>query len=56
LVAAGKPKLVAIGATMRKLVVIIYTMLKKQQPFQAQKFLSSCNASEFLSAFARARL
>ena len=41
LVAAGKPKLVAIGATMRKLVVIIYTMLKKQQPFQAQKSLSS---------------
>jgi transposase len=37
LVAAGKPKLVAIGATMRKLVVIIYTMLKKQQPFQSQK-------------------
>jgi transposase len=41
LVAAGKPKLVAIGATMRKLVVVIYTMLKKQQPFQPQKTLSS---------------
>ncbi len=41
LVAAGKPKLVAIVATMRKLVVIIYTMLKKQQPFQARKSLSS---------------
>ena len=40
LVAAGKPKLVAIGATMRKLVVIIYTMLKKQQPFQIKKTLS----------------
>jgi transposase len=41
LVAAGKPKLVAIGATMRKLVVIIYTMLRKQQPFQPQITLSS---------------
>jgi transposase len=41
LVAAGKPKLVAIGATMRKLVVVIYTMLKKQQPFLTNKNLSS---------------
>jgi transposase len=41
LVAAGKPKLVAIGATMRKLVVIIYTMLKKQQPFHAKNIQSS---------------
>lgn len=40
LIAAGKPKLVAIGATMRKLAVIIYTMLKKQQPFQSKKSLS----------------
>ena len=33
LVAAGKPKLVALAATMRKLLVIIYAMLKNQQPF-----------------------
>jgi transposase len=33
LVARGKPKLVAIAATMRKLLVIIYVMLKNQQPF-----------------------
>jgi transposase len=33
LVARGKPKLVAIAATMRKLLVVIYVMLKKQQPF-----------------------
>ena len=37
LVAAGKPKLVAIAATMRKLLVIIYAMLKTQQPFNPQK-------------------
>jgi transposase len=37
LVGAGKPKLVAIVATMRKLLVIIYTMLSKQQPFQQRK-------------------
>jgi len=37
LVAAGKPKLVAIVATMRKLLVIIYTMLTKQQPFRPRK-------------------
>jgi transposase len=37
LVAAGKPKLVAIVATMRKLLVIIYTMLNKQQPFKPKK-------------------
>lgn len=41
LVAAGKPKLVAIGATMRKLLVVIYAMLKKQQPFQPKKNLLS---------------
>lgn len=33
-VAEGKPKLVAIGAAMRKLLVIIYTMMKKNEPFQ----------------------
>ncbi|NIR51776.1 MAG: IS110 family transposase [Phycisphaerae bacterium] len=37
LVDAGKPKLVAICACMRKLLVIIYTMLKKQQPFDPKK-------------------
>lgn len=37
LVAAGKPKLVAIAATMRKLLVIIYTLLKTQQPFDPNK-------------------
>jgi transposase len=35
LVAAGKPKLVALIAAMRKLLVIIYAMLKTQQPFDA---------------------
>ena len=34
LVAAGKPKLVAIGAAMRKLLVIIYYMLSKNEPFK----------------------
>ncbi|MDZ7289165.1 MAG: transposase, partial [candidate division KSB1 bacterium] len=33
LVASGKPKLVAMAAAMRKLLVIIYTILKNQQPF-----------------------
>lgn len=33
LVAAGKPKLVAIGAAMRKLLVIMYTMLKNNEKF-----------------------
>lgn len=37
LVAAGKSKLVAIGAAMRKLLVIIYHMLKNQQPFDPHK-------------------
>lgn len=37
LVAAGKPKLVAIGAAMRKLLVIIYHMLKNQQQFDPSK-------------------
>jgi len=34
LVDAGKPKLVAIGAAMRKLLVIIYYMLSKNEPFK----------------------
>jgi transposase len=33
LVDAGKPKLVAMGAAMRKLLVIIYFMLTKNEPF-----------------------
>ena len=33
LVDAGKPKLMAIGAAMRKLLVIIYYMLSKNEPF-----------------------
>jgi transposase len=37
LVKAGKPKLVAIGAAMRKLLVIIYTMLKKNEKFNPNK-------------------
>jgi len=37
LVKAGKPKLVAIAAAMRKLLVIIYHMLKNQQPFDPNK-------------------
>lgn len=37
LVEAGKPKLVAIGATMRKLLVYIYTILKNQTPFDPKK-------------------
>jgi transposase len=34
LVDAGKPKLVAIGAAMRKLLVAIYYMLSKNKPFE----------------------
>jgi len=34
LVDAGKPKLVAIGAAMRKLLVIMYYMLSKNKPFK----------------------
>jgi transposase len=34
LIEAGKPKLVAIGAAMRKLLVIIYYMLSKNEPFK----------------------
>jgi hypothetical protein len=34
LIDAGKPKLVAIGAAMRKLLVIIYYMLSKNEPFK----------------------
>lgn len=37
LVAAGKPRLVAIGAAMRKLLVIMYNMLKKQEKFDPKK-------------------
>lgn len=37
LVAAGKPKLVAIGAAMRKLLVIMYTILKNQERFNPKK-------------------
>lgn len=33
----GKPKLVAIAATMRKLLVIIYYLLKTKQPFMENK-------------------
>jgi transposase len=33
----GRPKLVAIGAAMRKLLVIVYTMLKNNEPFQPKK-------------------
>lgn len=38
LVDAGKPKLVAIGAAMRKLLVIIYAMLKTQTSFDLNKY------------------
>ncbi len=37
LVAEHKPKLVTIAAAMRKLLVIIYTMLKNQQPFNPKQ-------------------
>jgi transposase len=37
LVDSGKPKMVAIGATMRKLLVIIYQMLKNQEKFDPEK-------------------
>jgi transposase len=37
LVARGKPKLVAIAAAMRKLLVIIYAMLKNRQPFDPKR-------------------
>ena len=33
LVAAGKPKIQAVGACMRKLVMIAYGVLKNQKPF-----------------------
>lgn len=36
MVAVGKPKLVALCAAMRKLLNIIFSMLKKQQPFNHQ--------------------
>lgn len=41
LVNSGKPKLVAIAAAMRKLLVIIYAMLKTQIPFDQNKHVSS---------------
>lgn len=41
LLAAGKPKMVALGATMRKLLVVIYTMLKNQKSFQPQNIQAS---------------
>lgn len=37
LVDAGKPKLVAIGAAMRKLLVIMFTMLKNNEKFSPKK-------------------
>ncbi|MFQ5866042.1 MAG: IS110 family transposase [bacterium] len=37
LVEAGKPRLVAIGAAMRKLLVNIYVILKNQTPFDPEK-------------------
>ena len=37
LIAAGKPKLVALAATMRKLLVICYAILKNQEPFDLKK-------------------
>jgi transposase len=41
LVAKGKPRLVAIGAAMRKLLVMMYAMLKNQQKFDPKKFVNS---------------
>lgn len=40
LVAAGKAKLVAMGAAMRKLLVIMYTMLKNQEKFDPNKYVN----------------
>jgi transposase len=37
LVDSGKPKMVAIGATMRKLLVVIYAMLKNQEAYDPEK-------------------
>ena len=36
----GKPKLVAIGAAMRKLLVILYATLKNNEPFQPKKMMN----------------
>jgi hypothetical protein len=36
LVAAGKPKMQAIGACMRKLVMVCYGVLKNRAPFDSQ--------------------
>lgn len=41
LVESGKPKLVAIAAAMRKLLTIIYAMLKNQSPFDPNKYEES---------------
>lgn len=41
LVAKGKPRLVAIGAAMRKLLVMMYAMLKNQQKFDPKKFVDN---------------
>ena len=40
LVAAGKPKMCALGAAMRKLVHIAYGVHKNQQPYQPRIDLS----------------
>lgn len=37
LVDAGKPKMVALGATMRKLLVVIYAILKNQEIYDSEK-------------------
>lgn len=38
----GKPKLVAIGAAMRKLLTMMYFVLKYQRPFDSNKSLNLC--------------
>ena len=40
LVEAGKPKMCALGAAMRKLVHICYGVYKNQQPYQPQASLT----------------
>jgi hypothetical protein len=40
LVEAGKPKMCALGAAMRKLVHICYGVYKNQQPYQPQVTLT----------------
>ncbi|MFQ6113151.1 MAG: IS110 family transposase [bacterium] len=46
LVESGKAKLVAIGAAMRKLLTIIYAMLKTQTPFDPKKYDQSKQKSK----------